>query len=227
MAYEFPVSSFQLPANPLPLHGFVLAGGRSSRMGVDKALLRVGGRTMVEIAVEKLREVCAQVSVVGTRDDLAAYAPVVHDLRVGEGPAAGIEAGLAAAQEDWVMFVPVDVPLVPVELLRGWAEAVLQEQQAGCGASLLIVNKERQPAFCMIQRGCLGSVRAAMERGVRRVNGLLDCIDDDATAGWLWACDAARFAKTTEAQMGAWFLNVNAPEDLAEAEAWVASNAMR
>jgi molybdopterin-guanine dinucleotide biosynthesis protein A len=212
----------------LPVHGFVLAGGKSSRMGVDKALLRVGGRTMVEIAVEKLREICAQVSVVGTRDDLGEFAPVVHDLRVGEGPAAGIEAGLVAAHETWVMFVPVDVPLVPVELLRDWAEAVVQQEDAGCGASLLVMNRERQPAFCMMRRECLGSVRSAMERGVRRVNGLLDGIDDDATVGWLWACDAARFVgDTTEARIGEWFLNVNTPEELAEAEAWAASNAVR
>ena len=41
------------------------------------------------------------------------------------GPAAGIEAGLRAAKEEWVMFVPVDVPLVPGELLRRWAEELL------------------------------------------------------------------------------------------------------
>jgi molybdopterin-guanine dinucleotide biosynthesis protein A len=210
----------------LPLHGFVLAGGKSSRMGTDKALLRVGGRAMVEIAVEKLRKICAQVSVVGSRDDLGAYAPVVHDLRVGEGPAAGIEAGLAAAREAWVMFVPVDVPLVPEQLLREWAQAVVLDQ--GCGASVLVVNGVRQPAFCMVRRQCLGVVRDAVERCVRRVNGLLDGIGDDATLGPLWVCDAARFSVDgTEARMAEWFLNVNTPEDLAEADAWVASNAVR
>jgi molybdopterin-guanine dinucleotide biosynthesis protein A len=206
----------------LPVHGFVLAGGKSSRMGVDKALLRVSGRPMVEIAVEKLRAICARVSVVGTRDDLSAYAPVVHDLRVGEGPAAGMEAGLAAAQEGWVMFLPVDAPLVPIALLRAWAEAVLAQREAGCGASLLIVNRERQPAFCMMRQECLGTVRAAIERGVRRVNGLLDCIDNDASAGWLWACDVGRFADGADGERAEWFLNVNTPEELAEAEAWLA-----
>ena len=42
------------------------------------------------------------------------------------GPAAGIEAGLRRARQEWAMFVPVDVPLVPGELLRRWAEEVLQ-----------------------------------------------------------------------------------------------------
>ena len=123
----------------LPVHGFVLVGGKSSRMGVDKALLPFAGRPMVEIAVAKLREFCADVSVAGNREDLAGSAPVVREDRVDVGPAAGIEAGLKAAGQEWVMFVPVDVPLVPGELLRRWAEAVMAK---GCVASYLVV-KER------------------------------------------------------------------------------------
>ena len=82
----------------LPVHGFVLAGGKSSRMGTDKALLEFCGRPLVEIAVEKLREFCAEVSIAGNRDDLSVFAPVAHETRVDCGPAAGIEAGLKAAQ---------------------------------------------------------------------------------------------------------------------------------
>src|ERR1700761_8141432 len=100
----------------LPVHGFVLAGGKSSRMGRDKALLTFRGRPMVEIAVEKLRGFCSAVSIAGNREDLSSFAPVVTETRVDCGPAAGIEAGLQACTELWAMFVPVDVPLVPGEL---------------------------------------------------------------------------------------------------------------
>ena len=73
----------------LPVHGFVLAGGRSVRMGKDKALLQFSGRPMVKIAVEKLREFCAEVRIAGSREDLSGFAPVVMDESEEAGPAAG------------------------------------------------------------------------------------------------------------------------------------------
>ena len=73
----------------LPVHGFVLAGGGSTRMGEDKALLRLGGRPMVAIAVETLRSLCENVSIAGNRPDLSGLAAVVLETRKGCGPAAG------------------------------------------------------------------------------------------------------------------------------------------
>ena len=153
----------------LPVHGFVLAGGKSSRMGEDKALLRFCGRPMVEIAVEKLRGFCAEVSIVGNREDLVEFAPVVREERVDVGPAAGIEAGLKASRQDWAMFVPVDVPLVPGELLRRWAEEALR---VGMSVSFLGVSG-KQPAFCLLQRRRLGAFAQALDSGERRLEVLL------------------------------------------------------
>jgi molybdopterin-guanine dinucleotide biosynthesis protein A len=128
----------------LPVHGFVLAGGKSSRMGADKALLRFCGRPMVEIAVEKLRGFCAEVTIAGNRGDLAGFAPVVTETRVGVGPGAGIEAGLRVAKEAWAMFIPVDVPFVPEELLRRWA---VEAMRVDMTVSYLGVGR-KQPTFC-------------------------------------------------------------------------------
>ncbi|HVG27651.1 MAG TPA: molybdenum cofactor guanylyltransferase, partial [Acidobacteriaceae bacterium] len=142
------------PPSVLPVHGFVLAGGRSSRMGRDKALLRFKGRPMVEIAVERLRSFCAAVSIVGEREDLAGFGPVVRGERAGAGPAAGLEAGLRASAGAWAMFTPVDVPLVPEDLLRRWAEAVLAREGAGGRLSFLRAAGEPHPVMCLLHREC-------------------------------------------------------------------------
>jgi molybdopterin-guanine dinucleotide biosynthesis protein A len=202
---------------PLPVHGFVLAGGKSSRMGEDKALLRFRGRPMVEIAAEKLRGVCAEVGIAGNREDLAGFAPVVPETRVEVGPAAGVEAGLRSAAREWVMFVPVDVPLVPEALLRRWAESVLGTE--GISASLLHYERD-QPVFCMMRRDCTESFSAALDGGERRLGVLLD----RASGGLRWVCDVGELCGRGRPAIEVderWFWNVNTPQELAEAEAWV------
>jgi hypothetical protein len=57
--------------NIFPVAGYVLAGGRSSRMGTDKALLELAGKPLIEHAVAKLRRICANVAILGSNPALA------------------------------------------------------------------------------------------------------------------------------------------------------------
>src|ERR1700688_3136296 len=59
---------------------FILAGGRSSRMGTDKAFLELGGNPLIAHAVGLAREVAAQVKIVGDPEKFSAYGPVVADI---------------------------------------------------------------------------------------------------------------------------------------------------
>ena len=204
------------PAVLLPVHGFVLAGGKSLRMGEDKALLRFCGRPMVEIAVEKLREFCEVVTIAGNREDLAGFAPVVRESRVDVGPAAGVEAGLGVVAQPWAMFVPVDVPLVPGELLRRWAERVVGRDDVA--VSTLRCGRD-QPAFCMLRGACRERFSEAVEGGERRLGVLLE----EASEGRFWVYEPEVLGEQGEL----WFKNVNTPEDLLEAEAWVRAGGAR
>jgi molybdopterin-guanine dinucleotide biosynthesis protein A len=209
---------------PLPIHGFVLAGGKSTRMGQDKALLRFSGRPMVEIAVEKLRSLCAEVSIVGNRDDLAEYAEVVREERIDCGPAAGIEAGLRACRQPWAMFIPVDVPLVPPDFLRLWAEEALR---VGMSVSYLYAL-QKQPAFCLLQRERQASFSRLLDEGERRLELLLNnTASADNYSSWMYeAYELIDLPKTDgreEEKLVKSFMNINTPQELAEAEAWAAS----
>jgi molybdopterin-guanine dinucleotide biosynthesis protein A len=206
----------------LPVHGFVLAGGMSSRMGRDKALLELQGRPLVEIAVEKLRTFCAQVSIAGNREDLNRFAPVIQETRVMIGPAAGIEAGLRAATQPWVVFIPVDVPMVPEKVLQNWVEDALGMAERGLSASYLIANDVRQPAFCLFRADVLGRVTEAIEEGRRRLNELVD-VAGIAGDGFCVGVDASFFNGEAAASedVERWFANVNTPEELAPVERWL------
>ena len=200
----------------LPVHGFVLAGGKSSRMGRDKALLEIDGRPMVRIAAEKLESFCYDVSIAGNRDDLGSSAPIVHEDRVDAGPAAGIEAGLRAARQPWALFMPVDVPLVPAELLRMWAAQVLREPRVVVGHLYAFGD---QPAFCMIRGGCAGAFTAALETGERKLARLFDRLVQGGGVHRIYSVRELYGAGYPgDESLRKMFMNVNTPEDLAIAQ---------
>src|SRR2546423_4029988 len=94
----------------MPVSGFVLAGGKSTRMGRDKALLEWGGQTLLDHMLNLLREVAHPVQVAG-RDPLPDRLP-------GLGPLSGIATGLEASSTDANLFVAVDLPHLTTDFLK-------------------------------------------------------------------------------------------------------------
>jgi molybdopterin-guanine dinucleotide biosynthesis protein A len=93
----------------MKLSGFILAGGKSSRMGRDKALLNWHGRTLLEHMVGLVRTVADPVLVIG-RESLPDRLP-------GLGPLAGIATGLETTFTDANLFVAVDLPFLTEDFL--------------------------------------------------------------------------------------------------------------
>src|SRR5579864_2571996 len=77
-----------------PISAFILAGGKSSRMGTDKAFLDWAGRSLLTHMLELATGVAGQVKVVGDPANFAAFAPVVEDVYPDSGPLGGIHAAL-------------------------------------------------------------------------------------------------------------------------------------
>src|SRR5688500_7809469 len=99
----------------LRFSGAVLAGGRSIRMGRDKALLPVGGRALVTIAADALRDAGASEVLVIGGDAVALQdlgLTLVVDRWPGEGPLAGLATALAAAHDEVVAVLACDLPFV-------------------------------------------------------------------------------------------------------------------
>lgn len=180
--------------------GFVLAGGRSSRMGRDKALLELDGETLLERGLRQLREVCAEVAIAGGAPELGQFARVIADERGGEGPLAGIIAALAASAAEWNLFCPVDVPFVP---RQAWERLVGEASAGGADAVLARVAGQVQPLCGLYRRRLVEPLRAQLESGQRRVTAAVMAA---GTVVWV------EFAGAGEAQ---WFRNVNTPEDYA------------
>src|SRR5208283_1504444 len=110
------------PAGSIPdATGFVLAGGRSARMGQDKALLQFAGQPLIAYALSILADAGLPASIAGadpeSRAALSAYAPVIDDSQPGLGPLAGVCEALAATTARYAVFLSVDTPFVPPSLV--------------------------------------------------------------------------------------------------------------
>ncbi len=155
--------------------GFVLAGGRSLRMGRDKSLLELDGEALVERAGRQVLAAAGAVAIVGDPGRHGRFGwPVVTDLRPGQGPLAGIEAALASPYAaEWNLIVACDMPnLDPALLARLIAEA--QRSRPDCVAACSTQGVE--PLCAVYARGFLDVARRVLDAGQRRVrdafNGL-------------------------------------------------------
>ncbi|ADV83333.1 molybdenum cofactor guanylyltransferase [Terriglobus saanensis] len=193
--------------------GFVLAGGASSRMGQDKSMLKLHGRSLLEIAVEKTREVCGNVAVLCGPDPsrTQGLAEAVMDLHGECGPLGGIEAALAKTTFDWNLFLPVDTPLLPEELLSAWVREACSE---GMVASILSIEGKWHPLPLLLHKSALESIQASIAAGRFRLRtALTDAAS--ATAQRLEEAEVSTLLRrvVSSDELAEWFANANTPEE--------------
>lgn len=194
------------------MEGFILAGGASSRMGTDKAHLRLGDRSFIERAARALSSIAPRISVVSSKahTDFAGL-PVIPDIHQGCGALGGIHAALAGGHGRWAAVVSCDLPFVTGELfarlasLRGTGaeefEAVAPLQQDGRPQPLCTLYR-REP--------CLRRAEHLLRTGELRPRALLQ----QARTRWV---EPHEFSDLVGATL--FFINVNTPQDFDAARA--------
>jgi molybdenum cofactor guanylyltransferase len=180
--------------------GFLLAGGRSSRMGRDKALLTLGGESLVKIGLEKLQVVCEVVAIAGGSEELAGFGRVVPDKWVGCGPLGGIVSALEQSLFEWNLFLPVDVPFVPVSCLEA---LLLGASEYPCVCVMAGIGDVKQPLCAAYSRKALSVLQRELAEGRWKVTEAI------AAAGLVRVADFGNVD---------WFANLNTPEEFAVAE---------
>jgi molybdenum cofactor guanylyltransferase len=142
--------------------GFVLAGGRSSRMGRDKALVKLAGKPLVAWALDVLRGAGLAARIAGARADLSAFAAVVADEAVDAGPLSGVCSALGAAEAEWAVFLPVDLPLIPPTLISFLTE---HARLTGAAVTVASLNGFAQTFPAVVRRDALLVLRAELDAG--------------------------------------------------------------
>jgi molybdopterin-guanine dinucleotide biosynthesis protein A len=101
-----------------PVTAFVLAGGRSTRMGTDKAFLQLKGKSLLANALELARSVTRDVRIVGDPAKFANFAATVEDTYRDRGPLGGIHAALTSSATELNLIIAVDLPLLRTQFLH-------------------------------------------------------------------------------------------------------------
>ncbi len=155
--------------------GFVLAGGRSTRMGRDKALLPIGGSTMVEHIASKVLAATGNVTLIGPPERYQSLGyPVISDRLEGCGPLGGVFTALGATRTDWNLIVACDMPDLTVQFLedlmavpRGSeAEVVVPQTAAGL-----------DPLCALYHRRCKAAAEAAIRRKLFKMQTFVSSLE--------------------------------------------------
>jgi molybdopterin-guanine dinucleotide biosynthesis protein A len=98
--------------------GFVLIGGKSSRMGADKFALEINGETFLERAVNTLKPNCESVKiVVNQTQNIETSQPIIRDIFTERGALGGIHAALKNCETKFAVILAVDLPFVTTEVI--------------------------------------------------------------------------------------------------------------
>ncbi len=188
--------------------GFVLAGGRSSRMGKEKALLEISGTKLVVRAARVVTSVCGSTTIVGSPENYARFGfPTIDDEQPRLGPLGGILTALDRGEASWNLVVACDLPYLTSEWLR-----YLIDRALGSNSRVVLPESDSgpEPLCAVYHREAAGPIRAAIEHGVLKVTGALQSLPVERVP----PADIRAFDPR-----GVLFQNLNTPEDFERARA--------
>lgn len=193
----------------------ILVGGRSLRLGSSKALEIIGGKSLIERVVERVKLVSSQTLIVTSPRQLAlpvaGEVEVLVDLYPGTGPLGGIYTGLLASPSSYSIVVGCDMPFLNIELLRYMIElsrdfdAVVPRLGEG----------KVEPLHAIYAKGCLDNMKTQLEHNQLRIARFLNTV-------------RVRYVEKAECQKFdpqlLTFFNINCQSDLDRAIALAAEN---
>jgi len=164
-----------------PLTAFILAGGKSSRMGSEKAFLELGGRSLLALALQLAGSVTPEVKIVGEKEKFSTFGPVVEDVYPGRGPLGGIHAALAASATDYNLVLAVDLPFLRPRLLGYLAS---QAQLSEAVVTVPRASGQFQPLCAIYRKQFVAHAEQALAHNRNKVDALfreapLRIVDDD------------------------------------------------
>lgn len=188
-----------------PVTGFVLAGGKSSRMGTNKALLTLDGATLLQHTQQLLQSVCQQVFILGQKELYGSFGECIEDVYPQCGPLGGIHAALLKSSTEFNLITAVDTPFLTAELLGYMADRAMQSRAV---VTTPCLGGFYQPLCSVYSREFLMIAERALKSGNYKIVPLFP----EGRTLVISEAELAGFGVTPEI-----FDNLNTPEDMERA----------
>ncbi len=187
------------------ISGIILAGGKSSRMGEDKALKKVNGISLIEFSINNLQPQVNQIFIntnQNKQDYLKFGYPLISDLNPDRlGPLSGIYSALKAITSNWAFFSACDTPNLPKDIVTRLYHQAQQQQKL---IAVVETNKKLQPLVLLLHKDLINSLNNFITSGERKTQlwitqqqpAIIDCSDEiDAFANINTIQDFLNFEK--------------------------------
>lgn len=194
--------------------GVVLAGGRSRRLGRDKAVELLGGQPMIRRVLERVAALTSENIVVVAEQSRGDALPLLDNTRVvldvypGTGSLGGIFSGLSAAKNEWAMVTACDMPFLNADLL-----GYLSSLRDGSDVVAPVVEGRPEPTHALYSRECLPFIEERLRAEDLKITGFYGGVK-------------VRYVEEREIRQFdpelLSFFNVNSPQDLERALALAA-----
>lgn len=185
--------------------GIILAGGKNSRMGENKAFLKVGKKKIIDRLVEKLKKDLEQVIIVTNERACYDYleVDVISDIIPGMGPLSGIHAGLKNARYEHALVMACDMPFVEGEL-----GLLLMEEATGFDVVVPQIGEHLQPLFAVYAKNCIKPIEDCLKNSIYKVAAFYPQVKVNYVS-------EEKIAALSDIEKV--FINVNTPKDLERA----------
>ncbi|MFQ6108344.1 MAG: molybdenum cofactor guanylyltransferase [Candidatus Aminicenantales bacterium] len=149
----------------------ILAGGRNSRMGKQKAILRLGGKTIAESQVKKLSGTFGEIIIVTNTPDAFqnVKAKIIRDILPNRGPIGGLYSGLSVSSNIHNFLVACDMPFINVKLIRYMINRIEEND-----IIIPLSSQGLETLYAIYSINCLESIMKQIDSGHFRLADILN-----------------------------------------------------
>lgn len=182
----------------------ILAGGKSTRMGFDKQLLKIHEKKLIDSIVNKLKSEFKDIIIVTNRSELYEnfQGTIIEDIIKFKGPLGGIHAGLSITRSKYAFVVACDMPNINLDYVRYMKEKLGPDNSFGCVTEY---GDWIEPFSAFYSVDIKDNIEKYLDTGRRSINGLIK----DFNISYIPEEDARKFSPNWDM-----FTNINTMNDL-------------